>query len=595
MGKIIIVGKLRKKICINDKIIEINNSINDLSKDFVIELFADSKEVIGYESDSKIKVHSKDFNDEIIRYAKRKVKFHEKIFEVILSRRTYGEFILIECSIEYDKEDKLFESVYEFKISIKEWMNKYFKPIYWIQDDNNIEICTDTYKNIHNIENKFRKILSLFMMRKCGDIYLNKKLEDEFNRYSDFYNKGSYTDFKNINSKLYNIGFSNLPELLDMKVTQVIVEEEKNIKEIIDEITNLLSNIGDMTYAYKEIEKQKNKLSSKISKINREEYIFDDEILSALDSDFKSKWENLSGMRNMVMHNKPICKKLFDDIEGLCEEMEEKFKICLEDIENCFYTEEECIYDCLCDEESEREQYNLEFIEQERENLGIQFQLSEDYVMDDLAENQREIGALMSTLNDINEFSSKIENIYGDVDEIRECLKGLEEKILIKQIFDISNKLGIEINIEDFDISEGVADLIEAFIYNILGNSDIDELYDNLVDKTKIDDEFSINKIATFGDCEGALYEIYVQGELDPEDDGFDFLECIIYKNEAILKKANIEINYGSLSDQSEGYINCDQMHLINQEVKSIYEEIKNKTILISNNIKKAMELLDIK
>jgi hypothetical protein len=596
VGKINIVGKLRKKVCINGTIIEVNNSVNDLSEDFIIELLADSKSEIGYESDKKIKVHSKDFDDEIVRYGKRRLKFNKKEFEVVLSRKTYGGTVLIECSIEYDGDEKLFGSVYDFKIKIKEWLDKYCKPIYWIHDENNIEICTEAYKSIHNAENKFRQILSLFMMRKCGDIYLNKKLEEEFNRYSDFYKKSSYTDFKNINSKLYNIGFSNLPKLLDMKITQVIVEEEKCIKEMIDEVINLLDNIGDITYAYKEIEKQKSKLNSEILKINREECIFNTEILSILDDNFKFKWGTLSGMRNMVMHNKPICKKLYDDINRLCNEIGEKFKICLDDLESCFYTEEEFIYDCLCDENAERQQYYLEFIDQERENLGIQFQLSEEYVMDELSEHHQEIRELMSVLDEIHELSLNMENIYGDIDEIREYLKGIEEKKFIKQLSDLCDKLGIQINIEEFNILEGIEDIVDLFIYKMVNNSNIEDLYDNLVEKTKIDREFSIDKIAVFVDCEGAEYNLYIQGELNPEDEGTDFLECIIYKNEEILRKAYIEVNYGNYSDQSEGYINCEQiLHLVNEEIIPIYENMKNKIILISDNVEKTMELLNIR
>lgn len=602
MGKISIVGKLKKEIMVDDKLININDSVNDLSADFLIELFADSKEEIGYESDTKIRTHSKDFKEEIIRYAKRTLKYNNKEFVVALARKTYIKSVLIECSIEYREESiisesfnesKLFDTVYEFKIKIKKWMNKFCKEIYWIYDDNNAEICTIGYQKIHCIENKFRQVLSLFMMRKCGDIYLNKDLTDEFNKYSNFYKESEYEDFKNINSKLYNISFSKLPDLLNMKVSQVIVEEEKSIKDIVDETIEILSDVSDMTYSYKSIENEKKKLKSKLNKINREEFLFSSKILSILDNGFKDKWNKLSGMRNMVMHNKPICQRLFNDISDMCNFMQNKFKECLDDIENCFYTEEESVYDALCDEEYENQQFKFEYIERLREECGIEFQLDEYYVMDELRENSKQIDELMTVLSNINDLSSKVEELYDNCDRIRDYLNSLEKKKILEYIISICTKL--EIDIEDFDVENESEDLVEEFIESIINHIDMENLYDNLVENNHVDDEFSICKeIAEFSDYKGEIYELQIQGELNPEDYGFDYIECILYKNKEVLKKSEIEVFYGSYENQSEGYINCDDINEINIEIIDIYDDMEEKVVAIETNIEKTMKLLSI-
>lgn len=601
MGKILIVGKLRKKISVNGELVEVNNSVNDLNTDFLIELFADSKRDIKYESNKELKIHKKDFKDEIVRYAKRILIFKSREFEMMLSRKTYDASILIECSIEYSSEiissktvnnNKLFDSVYEFKIKIKEWLSKFCKTIYWIYDENNIEICTEAYQKIHNTENRFRQVLSLFMMRQCGDIYLNKYLTEEFNRYSDFYSKGKYIDFKNINSKLYNIGFSKLPELLKMKFTQVVAEEEKSINDIVNETLGVLSDLEDVTYSYKMIEKAKKKLSSKLSEIGRSESIFTNEILQILDDEFNKKWDELSGMRNMVMHNKPICKKLFDDIDSICNFMQEKFKKCLDNIETCFYTEEELIYDALCDEEYEKQQYQFDYIERLREECGIEFQLDEDYVMNELVENKKEIDELMTTLNNINDLTSKVEAIYGNCESIRDYLKSLEKKTLVEHITNVLEKL--ELEIDNVDIDNESEELIDEFIMLITNHINLENLYDNLVDN-EIDDEFCIcKKIAEFGDCEGDIYELWVQGDLNPEDYGFDYIDCILNKNNNLLKSASIEIFYGSYENQGEGYINCEDVNAVNSDLIDIYDDIEEKTKDMVTKIEQVMKLLGV-
>ncbi|MBY6917458.1 hypothetical protein FDB42_09035 [Clostridium botulinum] len=601
MGKILIVGKLRKKISVNGELVEVNNSVNDLNTDFLIELFADSKRDIKYESNKELKIHKKDFKDEIVRYAKRTLIFKSREFEMMLSRKTYDASILIECSIEYGSEiissktvnnNKLFDSVYEFKIKIKEWLSKFCKTIYWIYDENNIEICTEAYQKIHNTENRFRQVLSLFMMRQCGDIYLNKYLTEEFNRYSDFYSKGKYIDFKNINSKLYNIGFSKLPELLKMKFTQVVAEEEKSINDIVNETLGVLSDLEDVTYSYKMIEKAKKKLSSKLSEIGRSESIFTNEILQILDGEFDKKWDELSGMRNMVMHNKPICKKLFDDIDSMCNFMQVKFNKCLDNIETCFYTEEELIYDALCDEEYEKQQYQFDYIERLREECGIEFQLDEDYVMNELVENKKEIDELMTTLNNINDLTSKVEDIYGNCESIRDYLKSLEKKTLVEHITNVLEKL--ELEIDNVDMDNESEELIDEFIMLITNHINLENLYDYLVDN-EIDDEFCIcKKIAEFGDCEGDIYELWVQGDLNPEDYGFDYIDCILNKNNNLLKSASIEIFYGSYENQGEGYINCEDVNAVNSDLIDIYDDIEEKTKDMVTKIEKVMKLLGV-
>lgn len=595
MGKIIIIGKVKNKICINNEAIKIEDSLNDISSEFILQLFDDLKNNIKYDSDTSIETHRRDFSDEILRYAKREIIYQNKKFMVTISRKTYGDTILIEVNLGYEENEAsttLFGEIYSFKICIKNWIKEICKQVYWIHDDNNSMICTNTYVKIHNIENKFRQLLSIFMMRKCGDIYLNRSLNKQYTDYSSFYNgkNSPYVDFKNINTKLFNIDFSRLPDLLDMNISQAVIEDKGTIEELIDEVILDLQNIGDLTYEYNEIDKIKGKLRSEINKINRYEHIFDENILLVLNEDFRKQWERLSGMRNMVMHNKPICKLLYSDIESLCKDIESKFNECLSSIEMCFYTEEESIYDCLCDEAAELDQYLFEFIEQERENNGIEFQLDKDYVADYLAEECLEITDLITQLQSIKEVSSQVEDIDISYDNIVEKLK--EDNKLIEKIEYITMQLGLKLNSNNFDGDYN--DILDNFMFELVEKYNLDELYNNLDVNSKLEDYYSIYKDIYFKNCEGNVYDIKTEEGLDPQDDSMDYINVTLYKDKKIVKSAIIEVYYGSYVQYTEGYIHAQQINIIVEELGNIYDDIKNKLNAILNRLKEVEKILNI-
>ncbi len=52
--------------------------------------------------------------------------------------------------------------IYDFKISIKRIISKYFEDdsFYWLEDSNNTYFSNNLYIRINNIENKFRGIIS---------------------------------------------------------------------------------------------------------------------------------------------------------------------------------------------------------------------------------------------------------------------------------------------------------------------------------------------------------------------------------------------------------------------------------------------------
>lgn len=598
MGKIIITGRLRNKFQINGQ--EINGcGINEVEKNFIVDLFKNQYKEIKYEVLGSISTHEKDFDDEYIRYAKAKVRYEKKCFEVKLSRKSYEEVVLIECKIEYEENNddnhnnELFKSVYNFKIEMKKWFNNYCKPIYWLYDDDNALICSEGYKKIHTIENKFREVLSMYMMKKCGDIYLCNKLEARYKIYAGFYNS-KYKDFKEINAKFYNLEFSDLSQILDIKSIQAIVDEDNNnsIDAIVKEISSILEKIKDISYDYNEIENLKKKMDSKLRSLEESDSIFDGSLLDILGVDFKKSWEQLSKMRNMVMHNKPICKKLFDDIKSYCDNFNEKFEKCFNYIESHFYSDEEGVYEALCDWEMEKNECYSEEIERLREQAGIEFSLNEDYVIDKLRENHKVIHDLITIFSNIEDLKKYVEQIYSNIDDIQEYMKNLNLEQVKKFITLINHDLNLQLQFEDEEY-EDTYDIFAGFRDEILQNKGIEELHENIIYNTNLKDYFELTDVAKFFDCDNNKYEVAFDEELDAQNGATDFINCILYKNDEILKKACIKVYYGDYQLPDEGYIDSSQVNIINEEIYNINEKTKEymeTTIKITDKITKYIE-----
>lgn len=600
MGKIIICGRVKNKFEINGQKIS-GCGINYLEKDFIVDLLNDQHKKVDYKIEDGIKIPKRDFEDEYIKYAKSKVKYNENDFEIKLSRKSHGEIVLIECKIQYEDDKsicdlELFNTVYDFKIKIKEWLSNYCKPIYWLYDDNNVLICAEGYKKIHNIENMFRQVLSIYMMENCGDIYLNNKLEGKYKQYVGFY-KSRYKDFKEINAKFYNIDFSDLPQILEIKSVQAILNNEKSINKLIEEVSSTLEEIKDISYEYKKIEKLENQLKSKLKSLQENDSIFDSKLISILGTHFKDNWGILSKMRNMVMHNKPICKDLFNDIKAYCEDFSERFQKCFEYIENSFYCDEDGIYEALCDWRIEQEEQRIEQYEEEIERLrqeaGITFPLSEDYVIDSLREEDKFINELFVVLREIEKCAGFVEYIYSNVDEIEEYMNNLNLEEVIEFITLVNKAFDLKYSLDELEEYESSYDIFLELRDKILDGKDIEELYENIVSNSSLKEDFELNEESKFFDCDGNKYEVRFDGELCPQNGENDQILCSFYKNDECFIKAYIEVDYGDYKNPSEGDINSSQVNIVNEELSNIYDCMKDYIegkFDITNNIVKYID-----
>ncbi len=583
--------------------------------DFATELLITLKH-----TENKIQ-YEKFFDEEIITKVKLEIKLKRDKYFLTLSRDTFGDKILIGCEISTTENNiTLFGTAYDLKIIAIELFNRTCSNsnIFLLQDYNNELICQSAYIEIHKIENRFRNILTRYLMKKYGKLLLSKSLKKDVDDYSKWFKKevkSKYKTFKRINTDYCNLDFSKLPKVLDLKDSQCVGEDGTSAVSEVELLENLLDDDANMDDVLKQIAKVHGQINSranifddKPSKAEKDEavQIFgtaeilkSEDLRDILDKEFRTIWENdLSKMRNMVAHNKPICKELHDDIISTCQTINTKFDKCIEYIENEFYSDEEGVRSALEDMEIEAAIQEHYYIEQEREAVGIEFSLSESVIETIITENLKSIQNLMSIIGKLSDMRNIIEEISGfiyeylyiDVDEIDEVFK--------KNVFEImKEELDLDVNYNTF--KELSADKYNEIINNILFKGiDMEKAIDFYTDDEKYPyinmnfDYFNMDfKVSWYG-LDNKVYEITFDGILSPENAGIDDLEFKLYVDNHISKSYYIRIDYGDYTNQSEGYVDDTQVEYLIEEIEDLINSTVDRFKKINEVASRLMDLL---
>ena len=125
-------------------------------------------------------------------------------------------------------------------------------------------------------------------------------------------------------------------------------EEKQRLTETVDKLNELLEDLNwasEFTISTMKLNDFRKKFDREFKKY-RDKTIFQLYFKDSLKEDFKDKWREFSKMRNMVAHNKPICKELYDDILKTCDELTDRIKDAKEDM-NQFIPEEISMVDAL--------------------------------------------------------------------------------------------------------------------------------------------------------------------------------------------------------------------------------------------------------
>lgn len=615
MSVIELAGRLKETVRLNG--LDYQCKDVNLDKDFLLEF---GKELVKkIQNDlSKPKIYyAKFFDEEIISEVKFEIQIDGQKYKIVLTRDTYGDKIIIGCRIEPENEElELFGTVYNVKIKIIELFNKICENsnIFMLQDFNNELICQTAYLKIHKVENRLRNLITKYLMKKYGRLVISKSLKKEVDQYSKWFmdeTKGKYLTFKRINTDYANLDFSKIIKILDLKDVKCIDETGTSISSELGTLNDLLSD--DINF--KEVNEQISKMKNQISKRKN---VFDDSMNEAeckeiknifgiknersdlrtiLDNDFRDLWENeLSKMRNMIAHNKPVCRELFRDIVAKCDEANKKFDECFDFINQHFYSDEEGVFSALEDMAYEEEERNFFDIEKAREEVGIQFSLSESVIEDELIERSKPIQRFIDTIS-----------VLGDMRAYFEIIESLNEEYRLSDDEDITTDSKLEVfTIINNELSLGkkFSDVSELelidIIYELLYSEvDIDQAISTYTDDNLypyLDEKFerfSMDYQVNWFSPDNKNYKVNFYGELAPENRHIDLLDFNLIIDNENKRTYTIQINYGDYAEPSEGGI---EDNIVDELVSDIEQSVNNthmKFEQIYRIAKKLMELLD--
>ncbi|WP_102398931.1 hypothetical protein [Haloimpatiens massiliensis] len=460
------------------------------------------------------------------------IKYQEKIFLIELRRYTINDNLMLNVNIAVEENYEYIgidDVIYDLKIEVKNILKEVFVDIYWQQDNHNNEICKDLYGKVYILENQFRQLIIEFMVKKYGYEWntklVGKTLKRKIQEYSQWY-KERYEEFRDVYIDLFNLQVDDLIKFLESVYEVEQVENE--IKEYF--INASISN----DLVQKGVDKVSETFKMQMSGILQKYSVWNLYIKEILGEDFRTLWLQFSKMRNMVAHNKPICKSLYKDFVGIYSGLNEKFdelKIYIK--KNFDITNKEVID--LSSNKRHIEMQNYDEIY--REEAGLEsLPYDEDEVFEEINDND----SIMELLNEIDEyvssFKSKTEHLIG-------YLESIEYNSLDQELRNcIINKiLGIEISEIKLD-EDWFNDRINSLI------DDLNYKFNN----SYCSDCFSFGTIAELYGCWNNSLKICVDGDICIEEGHTDELDIKLI-NEEFIEEGKILRTYGEYSISDYG------------------------------------------
>lgn len=322
-------------------------------------------------------------------------------------RITNGGKRYIYINIQYSEEDDislLASSIwYEFKEKLIGLLHGNYEQIFWLADSQNMKMATDLYGRLHILENYLREIINSYMSIKHGGDWFEKySYEDYMNKYlkfSEWFRGSRYNLYKKVDNHLYNL------EIDDIFVALKAAKKKQ--------ITNVVKR------ALEDIKKHEKDKATEIASVELldspslwEEEGFD-EIFS---KSVVGRWkDDLSKRRNMVAHNKMICRDMYNDTVSTIDYFEKEFRKADELLKRKIKSEETLEVIRLRSEAEEA--MNLEYCDITSELLD------EQDIIERLNETDDFI-CLSGIINDsISDISEKVEDTLLSLKYIRESLQ----------------------------------------------------------------------------------------------------------------------------------------------------------------------------
>lgn len=513
-------------------------------------------------------------SEEYVAAISTKHEINGKIYCIDICQKSYKEekdTETIEVNVKLNDELNTFdEEFYDIKVKIKNCIKKFYKELYIIEDTQNEKICSELYLLIYNNENKFRSIINRYMVIRYGvdwfkDV-IDKKYYDAASSMNNWYRLQRNAEFKDINCELYNLFIDDLINMLKDSQIEGIPSEDRNKYKTF--VTNLKN--GD--------------LKSKLLDLNIDkESIWDKDFSMYISSEFISKWNEYKNMRNMVAHNKLICKEVRNNIINESVEISRE----LERISN----ELSRIY---VDEERE---YAQMILAQNREEIyiadaGGEALPDEDDVIEEIDNSQ-----LYSNL--IDEIKGKLDFISDARDDIEYKIEEIirfyeeddnsKEKSMIIYLYSMLEQVKVEENNFKRLCLEEVTNehTLNMFLEDLLNQ--LDKFLQQIrKEEYNVTDSFCVGQLVHYTNIFGKVINITSYGTISPVLGGFDTISIKMEEDDEVVARGRIEkqyfdysvSDYGAGMPEVEAYLNIDL-----DEVNSVILSDLDEEIRILDNI----------
>ncbi|RDY30964.1 hypothetical protein [Lachnotalea glycerini] len=513
--------------------------------------------------------------------------YQAKDCKMELERITKNGNRYIKLEITYNADDDisfLNTSVwFDFKEKIIELLHENFEQIFWLSDSQNTKIATDLYNKLNGLENYLREIINTYMSIKHGGDWFEKySYEDYINKYmkfSEWFRKSRYSLFKMVDSHLYNLEIDDIFDALKAaKKKQITNVVRKALKDIKSREKDKAGEIADV------------KLLDIPSLWDEERF---DEIF---DKTVVGRWEDdLSKRRNMIAHNKMICRDMYYDTLSTIDFFEKRFKNAEELLNNRIKSEE------------------LLEVSRLLRDIEIVMNLEDCDINPDLPEEQD----IIDNLNETDDFmylsgiiSDKIACIGNRVDELLSSIESIKdalhedsffendrlvEKGLLQQYVEFAynhHQYSAWKTLLERDMSIEIYQLIEPGIFEYLYG--VEEQLKSIKEGVFFVDLdcFSEGELVRIKDFDGNIFAIELSGWFCPERGSSNEIYVNWTMNGDSLDYGGIYISYGDYEMTDDDIpLPCVEDELIvkfdkiNSKLENVVDEILIKLDEIEDHI----------
>ncbi|MDU4546840.1 MAG: hypothetical protein E6Y69_08575 [Clostridium botulinum] len=494
-----------------------------------------------------------------------KIVSNEKVYEISVFEKSYGEesdikTIEVELNLEHEV-DGFDENFYDTKLKIKECIKDYYKEVYFIDDTQNEKICIELYKMVYNNENKFRSIINKYMVITYGvnwfDKVIDKAYKDSVLNLNKWYRQQQGAEFKNVKGELYNLLIDDLIEMLkESQIDGISIIERKKYNDFFISL------------------KSDSRLKQILEEIDiNTETIWDKNFRRYIDEDFEQIWNEYKNMRNMVAHNKLICRTVKNKIIEYSERISTKLDELNHRLERMYEDNEKSFV---------RELYAQSYEDIYIEEAGGSKLPNEEDVLIEVEEDEYYSNMMNEIDEKLGELKAKREELACQIEQVVEYYEDEDNTIEKSKLYNLYLIFQM-FNLEEDDLKRVCVSeinkqcILNKFVPEVLENLHI--LIKRLEDNSYVKvDSFDISKLVEYKDIYGMKTSLISTGMISPSRGDTDTIELNMYVEDKLIESGIIEKRYFDYCiHEDEGYAMPEIDNYLDVRVDELSNEILNK------------------